>query len=595
MTEATDHTFYAASARPVAARPALTQEIEADVCVVGGGFAGLWTAHALALRGKDVVLLEADTIANGASGRNGGFVSAGYAAELEKIIARVGLADARALYDLSRKGVESVRALISRDPAAAQMKTGRLHVTRTDDAAGLQAYGEMLSRDFGHELEFWSKGKLRRALSTTRYYQALHEKDAFHINPLMLARLLAEEIEDRGGRIYERSRVIGADINGLRKSVTTAEGRVRMFDVVLAGSAGIGEAFPWLAKTILPIRTHVVVTAPLADEMRAIRFEGAISDMRRAGDYYHLVGERLLWGGRISARRNPPRQLASVMAKDIVSVYPQLQGVPIDYAWSGVMGYAVHWMPQIGMAQPGVWVASAFGGQGLNTTAMAGEVLAAAIAEHDDRWRLFIPFGLVWNGGWAGRAAAQSIYWGMQARDRFEEARARAAERDKAAMRAGHAPGYVAYVGRRVRNRFVRSRFGKAVIPVFGVLRRALRAAAQPVIMLGRALTQLIWWASGAIGFVAKLAGRGMEQIAAGIAALWRTAAVPAAQRVSARASLIVKREKEAAAVKAAAEPAQETSTAAIADAEPVEAQPQKKAARGKKKKSKDKDEKIEA
>jgi glycine/D-amino acid oxidase-like deaminating enzyme len=436
MTEATDHTFYAASARPVAARPALTQEIEADVCVVGGGFAGLWTAHALALRGKDVVLLEADTIANGASGRNGGFVSAGYAAELEKIIARVGLADARALYDLSRKGVESVRALISRDPAAAQMKTGRLHVTRTDDAAGLQAYGEMLSRDFGHELEFWSKGKLRRALSTTRYYQALHEKDAFHINPLMLARLLAEEIEDRGGRIYERSRVIGADINGLRKSVTTAEGRVRMFDVVLAGSAGIGEAFPWLAKTILPIRTHVVVTAPLADEMRAIRFEGAISDMRRAGDYYHLVGERLLWGGRISARRNPPRQLASVMAKDIVSVYPQLQGVPIDYAWSGVMGYAVHWMPQIGMAQPGVWVASAFGGQGLNTTAMAGEVLAAAIAEHDDRWRLFIPFGLVWNGGWAGRAAAQSIYWGMQARDRFEEARARAAERDKAARRS---------------------------------------------------------------------------------------------------------------------------------------------------------------
>src|SRR5262249_55069376 len=151
---------------------------------------------------------------------------------------------------------------------------------------------------------------------------------------------------------------------------------------------------PWLAKTVLPIRTHVVVTAPLGDELRTIRFDGAISDMRRAGDYYHLAGERLLWGGRISARRNPPRQLAQMMAKDIAQVYPQLRGIPIDYAWSGVMGYAVHWMPQIGMAQPGVWVASAFGGQGLNTTAMAGELIASAIAEHDDRWRLFVPFGL---------------------------------------------------------------------------------------------------------------------------------------------------------------------------------------------------------
>jgi gamma-glutamylputrescine oxidase len=604
MTEVSDHTFYAASARPVAARPALTREIEADVCVVGGGFAGLWAAHALAVRGKDVVLLEADTIANGASGRNGGFVSAGYAAELEKIIARVGLADARALYDLSRRGVESVRALISRDPAAMQMKPGRLHVSRQDDAAGMQAYGEMLARDFGHELEFWSKGKLRRTLSTTRYYQALHEKDAFHLNPLALARLLADEIEDRGGRIFESSRVIEADISGLRKSLATAEGRVRMFDLVLAGSAGIGEAFPWLAKTILPIRTHVVVTAPLGDEMRAIRFDGAISDMRRAGDYYHLAGERLLWGGRISARRNPPRQLAEVMAKDIASVYPQLHGVPIDHAWSGIMGYAVHWMPQIGMAQPGVWVASAFGGQGLNTTAMAGDLIASAIAEHDDRWRLFIPFGLVWNGGWAGRTVAQSIYWGMQGKDRFEEARTRAAERDKAAIRAGHAPGYPAYIGRRIRHRFVRSRFGKAAIAMFGALQRAAKVAAQPFILLGRALTQLILWIAQAIGFAAKLVGGGMEWVAKAIASLWRNAVVPAARRgwtnvivpvsrrFGASARHIFNREKSVPVVEAAVEAGQAAPAAAIAEAE---AQPPAKTVKGKKKKPKDKDEKIEA
>ena len=84
------------------------------------------------------------------------------------------------------------------------------------------------------------------------------------------------------------------------------------------------------------------------------------------------------------------------MAADIGKVYPQLAEAPIEYTWSGTMGYAIHKMPQIGMVQPGVWIASAFGGHGLNTTAIAGELVAAAMVEQDDRWRLFIPFGLVW-------------------------------------------------------------------------------------------------------------------------------------------------------------------------------------------------------
>jgi hypothetical protein len=247
------------------------------------------------------------------------------------------------------------------------------------------------------------------------------------------------------------------------------------------------------------------------------------------------------------------------MAKDIASVYPQLHGLPIDYAWSGVMGYAVHWMPQIGMAQPGVWVASAFGGQGLNTTAMAGELIASAIAEHDDRWRLFVPFGLVWNGGWAGRAVAQSIYWSMQAKDRFEEARSRAAERDRMAIRAGHAPGSVAYVGRRIRQRFVRSRFGKRVMPMVDVVGRAAKVVAQPLIWLGGALAQLA------------------RRIARTIAALWPRTAAPAAG------------------IETTAESGQEGPVTAIAGAAPGEAQPQTKSAKGKKKKSSDKDEKIEA
>jgi gamma-glutamylputrescine oxidase len=552
MTESSDHIFYAAKAAPAAPRPPLTREIEADVCVVGGGFAGLWAARALAALGKDVVILEADRIAGGASGQNGGFVSAGFAASLSKIIARVGPDHARELYRLSRDGVEIVRAAIATDMRAAEVHPGRLHVLRTNDEPGLSDYAEMLSRDFNHDLEFWRKPRVRATLASDRYFQALHETDAFHLNPLHLARLLAAEIEDHGGQIFEGSRVVGADINGLRKSLVTETGRVRAFNVVLAGSAGVGAAFPWLTQTVLPIRTHVAVTAPLGERLRqAIKYEGAIADTRRAGDYYHLVGDRLLWGGRISARAQPPRRLERLMAKDIARVYPQLKDAPIEYAWSGVMGYAVHLMPQIGMVAPGVWVSSAFGGQGLNTTAMAGELIASAIAEHDDRWRLFVPFGLVWSGGRAGRAIAQVTYWGMQCADWLDEVQSRAAERDESAISAGLAPGIAAHMARRAKRRFIESSVGRTSIATIHALRRAARAAVQPFIWAGRkihagalalgcVLVQIIWFIAGVIGFIARAVGKAMDAVAAVIAMMaraigracayfWRRVLAPAA------------------------------------------------------------------
>jgi glycine/D-amino acid oxidase-like deaminating enzyme len=553
MSPATDHTFYAASAGAISARPKLTRDIEADVCVVGGGFAGLWAARALALRGKDVVLLEAGEVAGGASGQNGGFVSAGFAAPLEKIVARVGLDHARELYGLSREGVEIVRAAIAADMRAVDAHPGRLHVWRTNDEIGAATHAETLSRDFGHELDLWKKSRVRGVLASERYFHALHEPDAFHLNPLLLARMLATEIENQGGRIFEASRVIGADITGLRKLLRTEEGSVRTFNVVLAGSAGIGAGFPWLAQTVLPIRTHVAVTAPLGPKLRqAIRFEGAIADTRRAGDYYHLVGDdRLLWGGRIAARRNPPRQLERLMARDIVRVYPQLKGVEIDHAWSGVMGYAVHMMPQIGLAAPGIWVSSAFGGQGLNTTAMAGELIASGIAEHDDRWRLFIPFGLVWSGGGAGRGITQLTYWGMQFGDWVDEVQSRAAERDEIAIRDGLAPGLAAHLWRRWKRRFFESAVGRASVATVHAIGYAAIAATKPFIWTGlairagasaiwNALVPVIWFVAGIIAFIARAMGRAMDAIAGaikfvarliarGARFIWQRAIAPAA------------------------------------------------------------------
>jgi gamma-glutamylputrescine oxidase len=424
-------TYYAATAVPQRPRPRLLTEVDAAVCIVGGGFAGLWTARALARRGYDVVVLDAGRIAGQASGRNGGFVSAGYAERLSRIIERVGLDHARALYALSREGVELVRAAIGQGMPGVDPLPGRLNVLRHDDADGLLRQADLLAR-FGHEVQAWPVKRVRETLASGRYYQALEEPDAFSIHPLNLALALAAEIENHGGRIYEDSMAIDADLAGVRKWVATSGGRVRAHQIVFCGSAFIGKVFPALARTILLVATHVGVTQPLGEKLgESIRYAGAIADTRRAGDYYRVVGDRLLWGGRITTRTAPPPRLKQLIARDLASVYPQLEGVAMDYAWSGIMGYAIHRMPQIGELQPGVWIASGFGGHGLNTTAMAAELITGAIVENDDRWRLFIPFGLVWAGGPVGRAAAQLVYWSMQIRDKIDEARSRRAERKR--------------------------------------------------------------------------------------------------------------------------------------------------------------------
>src|SRR5262249_13963299 len=190
---------------------------------------------------------------------------AGYADRLAKIVERVGVDHARELYRLSREGVERVRAFVAAEESGIEPVPGRLHVQRHDDEVGLRDQAEMLARDFDHALEVWPRERVRALLATERYYQALHEGDAFHLHPLELAGALAADIEKRGGTIYEQSRVIAADLDGLRKSVATEKGRVRAFEVVLAGSTFLGDAFPSLSATVLPVRTHIAVTAPLGE------------------------------------------------------------------------------------------------------------------------------------------------------------------------------------------------------------------------------------------------------------------------------------------------------------------------------------------
>ncbi|MGA8709111.1 MAG: FAD-binding oxidoreductase [Steroidobacteraceae bacterium] len=421
-------TYYVREAAAEAPRAPLTAVVEADVCVIGAGLAGLSTALELARRGRRVCLLEAQRIAWGASGRNGGFVSPGYASGAANITRRVGPERAHELHRLSIEGAAAVANNIAQlGIEAAHRSSGILSVARYEATAELQSQRDRLQREFDYGVEFKTRDQVQALLSSPYYFQALYNPNGFHMQPLSYARALARELERLGGSVHEGTHAQALESGGAGTVVVTASGRVRCRDVVVAGGGYTDALLPQLERSYLPIATYVMLTrADAALIGGAIRTTAAIADQRRAGDYYRCVegGSRILWGGGITTRTAQPRQLAKQLHRTMTATYPQLEGLAVDVAWSGLMAYARHLMPQIGRIHPGLWYCTAFGGHGLNTTAIGGRVIAEAITGESDRYRLYAPFGLSWNGSVAGRAAAQATYWTLQAMDFLRERRA---------------------------------------------------------------------------------------------------------------------------------------------------------------------------
>jgi len=420
-------THYARTRTQDALRPPLAGEVEADVCVVGGGLAGLSTALGLAERGKRVALVEARRFGFGASGRNGGFLGAGYALHGPDLVARMGLQDARWAFGLTQKAVALVGERTRRYAIACDLEqTGHMWAAWFDAPDETKKRKAWMAETFGVELEHWPRERMREAYRTARYHEGLYNPAGCQFHPLNYALGVARAAESHGARLYEGSPAVALERQGARRAVRTPGGRVVAEHVVVAGGGYLRGLDARISGAVLPIATYVGTTEPLGNRIGdALRVRYATSDTRWSFDYYRrLADTRILWGWGVSARRGEPAGLAGHTRRGLLRVFPQLAGVRIETAWGGLMSYARHRMPQVGELEPGLWYAQAFGGHGMGTTTVAGELLAAAIAHKDDAWRRFARFGLDRAWGLAGSAVAQATYWTYRLKDALKQRRA---------------------------------------------------------------------------------------------------------------------------------------------------------------------------
>jgi glycine/D-amino acid oxidase-like deaminating enzyme len=416
-------------------RPRLSFDLDVDICVVGAGLAGLTVALEAAGLGASFAVLEGRHVGWNASGHQLGTVMPGYGLPIGDLIARIGFEDTRELWSLSKQGAEYVRARASEQsiPGIA-LSEGTLEVSNVDVGDQLISRLQMLGEDFETEVEGWQVDRVRDQLRTDRYFHGVYYPKAFQIDGRKYIHGLAALARRAGARIFEDTPVVSIDASGVRKRIVTPSAKLRASHIVLAGNIHLGAPLRRLSETLLPVWRYAGVTAPLGERLaQAITFPGSVADSDGIDHFRIVNGDRLMWASPETTWAARPERFAPAIARRIRTIFPQLGRVEIAEVWGGAVGQTVHGMPQIGQLRRGLWVASGFGRQGLNTSAMAAQLIARSILWGDDRWRLFSPFELVWAGGPTGRAAGYLI--GMWARGSSAAAGSLARYRERARTR----------------------------------------------------------------------------------------------------------------------------------------------------------------
>jgi len=377
--------YYAATQNERTEFAPLRGEHNADVCVIGAGFTGIATALQLTEKGYDVQVVEANKVGWGASGRNGGQLIAGIAAQ-DRLVKMMG---ERSVWELRWAGHEVIKEWVKTYNIDCDLKFGYIDVAikkrHVRDLENLCRYLDDNKLAYEHRL--LSQSETRELIGTDAYAGALLNMGNGHLHPLNLCVGEARAAIANGATIYEQSPVTRIE-HGAQPVVHTDAGSVQADYVVIAGNA-YHQLESKLRGLVLPVNSFIIASEPLpARLVNEINPKDlAVCDPNFILQYFRLSADkRLLFGGRCRYFGMDPETIKSQLVPRMLKIYPQLAATRIEYAWGGSIAVPANRAPQFGRITPNVFYAQGYAGHGVNVTHVAGQILAEVIAGTAERF-----------------------------------------------------------------------------------------------------------------------------------------------------------------------------------------------------------------
>lgn len=376
--------LYADTAPPAPATSMLSGDIAAKVVIVGGGFTGLSTALHLAEAGVDVVVIEANEIGWGASGRNGGQVNPGLKWEPEELEAGFGPDLGARMVRLGGEAPGLVFDLVERHAiACAPRRGGTIRAAISPrSAANVRDYQRQWSMR-GADVVL-AEGPAMTALTGTRAYPlGAHDRRGGQVQPLAYARGLAGAALKAGAGLFTASPATGISRAGTGWRVTTPGGALTAERVVLATNGYSDDLWPGLRRSVIPVYSSITATAPLPrDIASAIMPNGVVLyEMSSTYAYYRMdEAGRFLMGGRSALRdTSDPRDFAGLVAH-AKELFPALEAATWTHCWNGQVAVTWDHLPHVHEPEPGIHIGLGYNGRGVAMATAMGRILARRAA-----------------------------------------------------------------------------------------------------------------------------------------------------------------------------------------------------------------------
>lgn len=363
-----------------------------DVAVIGGGFTGLSAALAFTRRGASVVVLEADRVISGASGRNGGHVNNGTSVDFGSLVERLGLDRARSLYHAYDAAVDTVERIVQEEQITCSFRRGgKIKLAAKPAHYDKIARGfDLLHREADPDTDLVPPERTRTEIGSDRFYGGLLYRKSAQMHMGQFGAGLATAAKRNGARIFEKAAVTGLKrLSGARHEVATSRGPITAGQVLVATGPSMRGPFFFFRRRVIPIGSFIIATEPLSDS----QLDSIMPTRRTAtttlniGNYFRIAPDnRLIFGGRARfALSSPTSDLKSgrILEATLHRTFPQLGPVGIDYCWGGTIDLTADRLPHAGEHE-GVFYAMGYSGHGAQMSVHMGQKMAAVMAGDAD-------------------------------------------------------------------------------------------------------------------------------------------------------------------------------------------------------------------